>query len=251
LKVPWKKWFVKGALPGVGGDAPILEEERIVTLMVAPKFDRLTTIFSQWVKDLAGSVTGIVVLEGDQASSELFSQALHQTATDRVIVVFFGHGWFDSLLTAPHLGFGAERFDGKHSRLCIASSFDSVTNLTVIAFCCKAARELGRLLGSRQATFLGFGGDLKFVIGTKTREASFAAPICALVRSVLVNGRVTDEDVVALSAAYEAESLRWISGDMADDPRAMLISAFLDEQRTAFVANLAKANQLDDSSQWN
>lgn len=251
MKVPWKKWFAKDVLPGNAGDEPLLDEVRVATLMVAPSFDRLTTIFSQWAKDLADGVTGIVVLEGDHASSELFFQTLRQTAAERLIVVFFGHGWFDSLLTAPHLGFGAERFSGKHSRLCIASSFEGVADLTVIAFCCKAARELGRLLCSRQATFLGFGGDLRFVIGTEAREASFAAPICALVRSALANGRVTDEDVAALSAAYEAESERWISGDMADDPRAVLISAFLDEQRKVFVANMAKTYQPDDSMQWN
>jgi len=250
MKGRWRKWFAKEIPPDVADSEPAFAEERVVTIIVVPSFDRLTVIFSQWAKNLIEGQAGIVVLDGDHASSQLFLQALHQSATDRLIIVFLGHGWFDSLLTAPHLGFGAERFGGKHSRLCIASTFEGLADLTVIAFCCKAGLELGRLLHSRDATFIGFEGDLKFVIGTAAREASFAAPISALVRSALANGRITDKDVTALSAAYEAESERWITGDMADDPRAVLISAFLDEQRKVFVANLA-THESGDPAQWN
>lgn len=239
MKPPWK-WFRKDLV--VWKDEALSEtsSDRFVTILIAPSFDDLTRILAGWVKSLAQAAAEIVLLEGERASSHLFQITLAQRSTERLLVVFFGHGWFDSFLTAPHLGFGGERFNGRHSRLCIASHFDIAANVTVIAFCCKAAQEMGRLLAAREppVKFLGFRDDLSFVIGTQAREEAFARPICTLVRKSLTTGTVDAEDVRSLANAYEAESLRWTSGDMASDPLALLVSGFLDEQRQLIEAKV-------------
>jgi hypothetical protein len=213
---------------------------RRVKIFIAPSIpnDRLTTTMANWLRTLAEEVQGVAaLLIGPDASATALSAALTSHARVPVLVVFYGHGTKDALLTDVSLGYGAEALGGRYACLCKAADLRDAADLQLVAFSCAAGAGFGRDLSRLNcARTLGFSDEIGFVLGSSRREAAFSRPMAQAVKEIC-SSDVVDELVVRnLADAYAKERRRWMNGgEFARDTRSLVVAMFLNQHRKLIV----------------
>lgn len=201
---------------------------------VGPNYDDLTDALSNRLTTIEEEIPAEPkMFFGATAEPDSLVGWLSQKSDLSLLVVFFGHGAPEHLLTAPELGSGVDA-DSDHGVLCSSPDLIGDKARGVIAFCCHAATRLGREF--RSATtgnrFLGFLSDVPFP-RTRSDIASVTGPMENSVKDVIANRRLALPELRTLIDRYEAEWNRWTTGEFAQHDRAMLISMCLEEHVAA------------------
>ena len=203
-------------------------------LFIGPTSDDLTTAMSSWLIAAAAMQDNVAaILVGETARTSQLTELLERHALDPVLVVFYGHGSDDALLTSPELGRRSELYDGKQSRLCEASDFTAVRDLVMLTLCCSAGRLFGKqLTHGDKAVFIGFKTEISFVISSAERQTAFSKPFAVVVGDVGQAVAIDQESVKTWRRAYTRERQQWLAdGDLGGDSRSLVIAMLLLEQR--------------------
>jgi|GEM_PF-4439938 len=205
-------------------------------ILVAPRYDQLTTAMEIWMreleKELHASGANVIPIYGNRATGAELGQVLTEIGNSEVLLVFYGHGVDEAFCTVRSPGSPVVVDGVEHGRLCGFEEFDKTARLAIAAFCCHAAKDLGRALRRRAtpARFLGFTDYLDFVF-EPSAQVAFARPMARIVSETVALGELTRDAWRRLHEEYTAVSAEWTSGSMAGSDRSLLVAMFLDEHR--------------------
>lgn len=133
----------------------------LIILLAAPSYDKLTEYTSSLVVNLPplGGPTRLRVIKSELTYDQLLAQEGIDPADTEVSLVFCGHGE-DASLRGP----GPD--DDDEDSPFYDDSHHSVCPKLMLAFCCLAAKGIGRSYEDKTAgqTFIGFDDDIGFVM---------------------------------------------------------------------------------------
>lgn len=198
-------------------------------VFVAPSSDDLTKCMSNWLKEIANDTNRKVekYFDGQASTSNIYKFVSFLKNND-IIFVFYGHGTKDAFLTALDLGFKEKSLKKNQALLCNSDHFSSCRKISIIGYCCWAARKFGKNIRAMRSgnKFLGFVEPVGIVLGTEEREHAFKRPMRKIVHQILEDGEIISNVYIELKENYYKEKINWDSGDI-DDELSMLVSTFL------------------------
>jgi hypothetical protein len=216
---------------------PIVKQQKYNTkesttlILIAPSYDSLTACMQRWLEEIARQVNGNVqILFNEDANSVELVKCLSSVDTDEIILIFYGHGDSEALLTAPALGTMPNELKLGHSTLLEFKDIPDEKLISIIAYCCSSATILGRNIKNqlKDGKYLGFLDNLPFILGTDEREKAFKGPINIAVGKVITLGSLKPDIIEILKILYQLEFQNWFVNRYNDD-RSDLISSLIEE----------------------
>jgi hypothetical protein len=126
-----------------------VQADRHHVLLVAPVVDHLTGMMADWLKEVRSQLQEFTELIGSDISHQQFAAAVDSLPKSSV-VIFYGHGSSDSLLTSAALGLADIEVPAPWGALCVADSFGEAPDVHLVALAQNFAptAEAVRLWGS-------------------------------------------------------------------------------------------------------
>lgn len=203
---------------------------RRTRVLVGPSHDRVTRVCESWVRMIENSASGVdETLYAQDANADSFADVVKKRQGQSPIIVFFGHGEYDALLTSGDLGWESELYGGTLGRLADIRTFPRGCSVSLVAYSCRCGVILGEQLSRRDQAndFLGFTDRIYLVLGTEQRERAFLQPVSNAAIGILDRGYVRKNEGRDLRARYEQERANWDEKMRDTDDESLLVSMFL------------------------
>lgn len=233
--------MLRGWISRAKGDSTGTPESRAVPgsvfeeiVLVAPAYDELTTLLCSWLEKIAQEErVACKRIFRETAEAGALDETLDLAERRRVLLVFYGHGTEEALLTARFNADSSARGLEGHFNEEILSHVDvgSKHSLAVVAYCCLSAKVLGAKVRrvTKGGRYLGYIGEIPFELDPQCRDA-FKAPMERILKG-LIGGRqeIDDQARADLLEAYYEEWREWTFGEYSEHERAIWVAMCLEE----------------------
>src|SRR5262245_52471557 len=204
-----------------------------IAILLSFPHDKWTDISAIWMRKIADSQASRVVstysLISNDVSRTDVAKLLASVAGSAKVEIFCGHGDYHALLGPPQADpldtdIGDASYGIIYSRDMITPSPGSM-----FAFCCRAARNFGRVFGAyRGKAFLGFNDDIHLIFDDDF-IACLEEIFCSVCESILRKGGILAEHEALLRTEYRDAINHYRDGSGRKTKRSFLKQLYLAE----------------------
>lgn len=201
----------------------------VVVILCSPAYTPLTGYTGKWLED----VTIPSGVEGHRLTGE--AAAFKELIADQApgerkhITIFCGHGSDDALLGPPHDDEEdiQDRQGNRHSILYSADRFQPNPKV-LFAYCCNSANALGtRFQATQDASFLGFNGELFFVLGDDQCMGTLKEIVKQTAEQIIMDQKITETHEDLLKESYQQAYEYYMTGNGRENPYWWLMTMYL------------------------
>ena len=201
----------------------------VVVILYSPAYTPLTGYTSKWLEDVM-IPSGVVehrLTGGTTTLNELMAEAA--SGERKHITIFCGHGSDDALLGPPldNEQDVQDRNGTKHSVIYGTDQFQP-NPAVLFAFCCNSANALGtRFEATQDASFLGFNGELVFVLADDQCMDTLKGIVKQTAEQIIMDQKITETHEVLLKKSYQQAYDYYMEGNGRDNPYWWLMTMCL------------------------
>lgn len=200
-------------------------------LFAAPEYDDLSRMLSKAVRGAVREWTSQPRSEAYETTKcrSLLADSANAAATERLIVVFAGHGVSDALV--------GEVNSKRIVLFCCLGDLPADRDVGIVAYCCSAGTGLGASVSYRRPgnAFIGFKDQIAFVLGHMESEQAYARALSNCVREASGRGWITNQVLQSFRDALLREhrkaaprsdaASRWLAMTCADHAESVCLLA--------------------------
>jgi len=198
-------------------------------LLIAPSFDEITIKMSSWLKEIYKKYDSQTEALFDNAASTInVMDYIIKKNMEDIIIIYYGHGIEKGFVTEERLGCEYVKADFKCSLLCDVRHFVSCQKISILSYCCWAAREFGVKIRALCVVnkFIGYKKILPYYFTNEVREAAFKVPMKEVVEDIIKKRKIGIDELIKLLNIYSIEYEKW-SNNYYDDEKYLIVAMFL------------------------
>jgi len=164
-------------------------------VLFAPDYDPVTSRMASWAS--SWRIPGVSLYRGNEANHSQALTLLKQKHRSTLLFMFLGHGRTAGLLTKPGIG-KADSPVGCKTHHCLLDTDDLTTgakDVHIVAWACSVGRYFGPKVATLKSSgFLGFSGEVGFVINDIRSEQLWSSVMKELFQHVAQRGYIESHD---------------------------------------------------------